>query len=154
MHQGCQIFLGTQYQNRTKCTKGTQNVPNGHKISQMAIKYINIFPPKALQNLPKSEFLVWKETIWPPWHAYIPTRTSSIALQPQKLEHSKNCSWNSLSQTIEAKDYEAYLCVQYCSSEIGNFSTSIGTYDRNLAYVRDIKNFWYVQKKSSTFCQL
>jgi hypothetical protein len=33
----------------------------------MAIKYINIFPPKGLQNLPKSEFLVRKETIWQPW---------------------------------------------------------------------------------------
>jgi hypothetical protein len=33
----------------------------------MAIKYINIFPPKGLQNLPKLEFLVRKETIWQPW---------------------------------------------------------------------------------------
>jgi hypothetical protein len=48
-----------------KCTEGAQNVPNGYNISQMsikmlqmAIKYINIFPPKAPQNLPKLEFLV------------------------------------------------------------------------------------------------
>jgi hypothetical protein len=33
----------------------------------MALKYINIFPSKALQNLPKFGFLVWKETIWQPW---------------------------------------------------------------------------------------
>jgi hypothetical protein len=32
----------------------------------MAIKYINIFQSKAIQNLPKSGFLVWKQTIWQP----------------------------------------------------------------------------------------
>jgi hypothetical protein len=74
--QGCQIFLGTWYQNQKKWTKWTQNGPNGHKISQMspnvckifqmAIKYINIFQSKALQNLPKLAFLIWKETIWQP----------------------------------------------------------------------------------------
>jgi hypothetical protein len=37
--QGCQIFLGMWYQNRKKCTKSTLNVPNGHKISQMSMKY-------------------------------------------------------------------------------------------------------------------
>jgi hypothetical protein len=59
-----------------KCTKWTHNVPNVHKISQMsvkyykmAIKYINIFQSKALQNLPKFGFLVWKQTIWQPWDA-------------------------------------------------------------------------------------
>jgi hypothetical protein len=65
--QGCQIFLGTWYQNRKKCTKWTQNVPNGHKISQMSVnipnghKYINIFQSRALQNLPKLGFWVWKK---------------------------------------------------------------------------------------------
>jgi hypothetical protein len=34
-----QIFIGTRYQNWKKCTKGTQNVPNGYKISQMSLKY-------------------------------------------------------------------------------------------------------------------
>jgi hypothetical protein len=37
------------------------------KKLQMAIKYINIFRSKALQNLPKLRFLVWKRTIWQPW---------------------------------------------------------------------------------------
>jgi hypothetical protein len=32
--------------------KPTKNIPNVLKIFQMAIKYINIFPFKALQNLP------------------------------------------------------------------------------------------------------
>jgi hypothetical protein len=78
--QGCQIFLGTTYQNgknstklpyqmATKYTKWPQNIPNGHKIyqmatkytkwhkiGQMAIKYTNTFNTKTLQNLPKSGF--------------------------------------------------------------------------------------------------
>jgi hypothetical protein len=34
----------------------------------MAIeKYLNIFHSKALQNLPKSFFFVWKYTLWQPW---------------------------------------------------------------------------------------
>jgi hypothetical protein len=37
--QGCQIFLGTLYHTRKKCTKWTQNLTNGHKISQMSIRY-------------------------------------------------------------------------------------------------------------------
>jgi hypothetical protein len=46
------------YQINTKCTKLSYNFPNGLKIFQMAIKCINIFPSKALKNLPKSGFLV------------------------------------------------------------------------------------------------
>jgi hypothetical protein len=34
-NQGCQIFLGSRYQSQKKCTKRTQNVPNGHKKSPM-----------------------------------------------------------------------------------------------------------------------
>jgi hypothetical protein len=33
----------------------------------MAIKYINIFQSKALQNLPKLGFLIRKVPIWQPW---------------------------------------------------------------------------------------
>jgi hypothetical protein len=32
----------------TKCTEWSQNIPNIHKIFQMAKKCISIFPPKAL----------------------------------------------------------------------------------------------------------
>jgi hypothetical protein len=32
------------------------NIPKDHKTFQMAIKYINIFQSKALQNLPKIGF--------------------------------------------------------------------------------------------------
>jgi hypothetical protein len=66
-------FFGKYYPNQKKCTKWVQNEPNGHKISQnvckifqMAIKYIHIFLYRALQDLPKLGFLVWKETIWQP----------------------------------------------------------------------------------------
>jgi hypothetical protein len=45
-----------------KCTKSTQDVPKGHKIHQISLKYfqmaikcINIFKSKAPQNLPKLE---------------------------------------------------------------------------------------------------
>jgi hypothetical protein len=36
--QGCQIFLGTRYQNGGKYTKSIQNMPNVHKIFPMAVK--------------------------------------------------------------------------------------------------------------------
>jgi hypothetical protein len=49
---------GKMYQMRTKCTQCSKNIPNLHKIFQMAIKYINIFLSKALQNVPKLGFLV------------------------------------------------------------------------------------------------
>jgi hypothetical protein len=70
MGQGCQILLGTWYQNRKWCTKWTQIVPYGHKKSQMVIKYFNIIQSKALQNLPKLAFLAWKQTIWQPCHGH------------------------------------------------------------------------------------
>jgi hypothetical protein len=46
------------YRMNTKCAKWPSDIPNGHEIFQMAIKYINIFQSKALQNLPKFGFLV------------------------------------------------------------------------------------------------
>jgi hypothetical protein len=33
----------------------------------MAIEYTNLFHPKALQNLPKLGFFIWKYTIWQTW---------------------------------------------------------------------------------------
>jgi hypothetical protein len=37
-YQGCQIFLGTAYQNGKKYTKLTTNIPNGHAICPKAVK--------------------------------------------------------------------------------------------------------------------
>jgi hypothetical protein len=39
LDSGLPDFFGAWYQNRTKFTKWTQNVPNCHKISQMSIQY-------------------------------------------------------------------------------------------------------------------
>jgi hypothetical protein len=50
------------YQMNTKRTKWSYNIPNALKMSQIAIKYINIFPSKALQNSPNLEFWVWKDS--------------------------------------------------------------------------------------------
>jgi hypothetical protein len=61
--QGCQIFNLPKWEKYTKCQ---QNMANGRKIYQMGMNYTNIFLCKILQNLPKFEFLVWKQTIWQP----------------------------------------------------------------------------------------
>jgi hypothetical protein len=58
---------GKMYQMNTKCTKWSKNIPTVCKIFQMAIKCINIFQSRALQNLPKLGFWARKETIWQPW---------------------------------------------------------------------------------------
>jgi hypothetical protein len=64
LHQGCQIFHYTIYQNGGKFYQ----ITNGHKIYQIAVIYpklplithTNIFDYKALQNLPKFGFLLSK----------------------------------------------------------------------------------------------
>jgi hypothetical protein len=63
----CWYMIPKPEKMNTKCTKWSRNIPNVHKILQMAIKYINIFQSKVLQNFPKLGVLVWKQTIWPPW---------------------------------------------------------------------------------------
>jgi hypothetical protein len=42
--------------NPEKCTKRIQNVLNGHKISQISIKYLNIFQSKAPKIYPNWDF--------------------------------------------------------------------------------------------------
>jgi hypothetical protein len=54
--QGCQIFLGTAYQNVQNIPKMTKNVPHGHKIYEMAVHRPNghkIYQPLSLQETPK-----------------------------------------------------------------------------------------------------
>jgi hypothetical protein len=62
--QGCQIFLGTTYQNRKNIpnnhTEWPQNITNGCKTDQTALKFTNIFRCKTLQNLPKLGFFCLK----------------------------------------------------------------------------------------------
>jgi hypothetical protein len=54
--QGCQIFVGTKYQNAKIYTKLPQNILNVYKMDQMS----NTFHCKTLQNLPKLGFWVRK----------------------------------------------------------------------------------------------
>jgi hypothetical protein len=65
--QGCQIFLGTTYQNGKKSTKCLQNLPNGHKLYQNVVKYTKPF--YIFEGLPKYYqfgFLVCKYAICQP----------------------------------------------------------------------------------------
>jgi hypothetical protein len=50
--------LEKMYQMNTKCTIWSKNISKVCEILQMAIKYINIFQSKALQDLPKFGFFV------------------------------------------------------------------------------------------------
>jgi hypothetical protein len=59
-------FFLIQYTNTEKIYQMAINIPNSCKIDQIAIKYINSFHCKTLQNLPEFGFLVWKYTIWQP----------------------------------------------------------------------------------------
>jgi hypothetical protein len=54
------------------------------KLSQMTIKYTNIYHSKALKNMPKCGSMVWKYTIWQPWSGrelenYIPSSLCFIS---------------------------------------------------------------------------
>jgi hypothetical protein len=64
----CQIFHGKTYQNGRKYINWPHNLPNCHKIYQMALKCTNILHSKTyLLNILKLGFLVWKYTISQPW---------------------------------------------------------------------------------------
>jgi hypothetical protein len=52
---------GKIYQRTTMYfTKRPQNIPNGHKIFQMVIKYTHLFHSMARQTIPIFGFLAWK----------------------------------------------------------------------------------------------
>jgi hypothetical protein len=61
-HQGCHIFLGTTYKNCKNMPKCLQNIPDGHKIYQMAVK-----ETKCSKNLPTS-LIARPSKIYPIWH--------------------------------------------------------------------------------------
>jgi hypothetical protein len=44
----------------------TKNIPNGHNILKMGIKYTNIFHSESLQKLPNCDFWLEIYTIWQP----------------------------------------------------------------------------------------
>jgi hypothetical protein len=39
--QGCQIFVGTTFQNGGKYIKSPQNLPNGYKVYELAVNRLN-----------------------------------------------------------------------------------------------------------------
>jgi hypothetical protein len=69
-------------------------------MDQVSIKYTSIFHCKALQNLPKFGFLVWKQTTWQPWFYGIgrqnfgrPAKTrieKSFLISPRACDDPKN----------------------------------------------------------------
>jgi hypothetical protein len=56
MNRVARFFFVQYIQTGEKYTKGPQNIPYGHRIFQMAIKYTKIFQTKALQNILKLGF--------------------------------------------------------------------------------------------------
>jgi hypothetical protein len=81
-----------------------KKLPIGRKIYQMAIKYTKIFHSKTVQNLPKIEFLVWKQTIWQPsstlGHEFSAFRGARQTFRPRsglKTSRQKICT---LAQTL------------------------------------------------------
>jgi hypothetical protein len=113
--QGCQIFLGTTYQNRKSIPNHYKinqmsikyiGIPNGCQIEQMSIKYIEIFRSKTLQKLPKFVFLVWKFTFLQPcvkggwWKSNLMVQTVERIFNMHWFSFfSTNrplCSWNDM----------------------------------------------------------
>jgi hypothetical protein len=133
----------------TKFTKWSQNIPSVRKIFQMAIKCIDIFQSKALHNLPKLRFLVWKYTIWQPclnlvllrskrkhrWNYFLPNAivTSRVARWYMYF-HTKNPAlgifWSAMGWKISV----------YCIS-IWNILRLFGIFCGHLVY---FSTFWYI----------
>jgi hypothetical protein len=71
------------YQITKQYTKCPYNKSNVRKIDQMSIKYTNVFHCKALPNLPKLRFLVWKNTKKP---QFIP---NDHKMYPKTIKYTK-----------------------------------------------------------------
>jgi hypothetical protein len=72
-------------------------LPKGHKIYQMTIEYANFINSKALKNLPKFGFSVWKHTIWQPWSAvtgYAPDNKNKHYVTSLRLARSPAAAKN------------------------------------------------------------
>jgi hypothetical protein len=134
--QGCQIFLGTKYQNGEKytklhTTKCTLSIPNGCKIHQMCVKYTNALHCKTLQKLPKFGFLVWKYAIWQPWSSprrfnrnnslrtYLRPGTDVIILKrfSQKNQRNKAKLWNFFDHNIVFWEKRQFFTEKFLKSQ-------------------------------------
>jgi hypothetical protein len=102
----------------------------------MTIKYTSIFHYKALQNLPKLGFLVWKQTIWQPCLApteiLAPTQWWSTAqLVPRscrgansRLRELKNCPLLRSCvdvQHAESHNVEIQIVIIYINGDFTNY---------------------------------
>jgi hypothetical protein len=56
---------------------------------QMVVKYANIFHSNALQNIPKLELLVCKDTIWQPWVCLLRRHDCAVLVQKYLNKQSK-----------------------------------------------------------------
>jgi hypothetical protein len=108
------FLLATTYQNEKKSTKwltNIQNIPNDNKVYQMALKCINIFHWKTLQNLPKWVILVWKYTIWQPWIRAawnVEVKFSGFASAVRFLAHMYIHTWSFLVAKIFLPSVKRY----------------------------------------------
>jgi hypothetical protein len=159
--QGCQIFLGTTYQNG--------NIPIGRKIYNIAIKITNIFHGKTFQNLPKIGFLVWKiYHLAPLERKYIvgtsrairrmsrtPSQSSDgdivrkFVINSRYYLHTKNTNFGILWRYLEWKKVGIFydhlvhvVAIWYILRPFGNFYSHLSSY---LVYFLP---FWYVTRNS------
>jgi hypothetical protein len=92
-HPGLPDFFGTTYQNG-------KNIPNNHKIFQMALEYIkwpqkipndHIFHCKSHLKLPKLGFLFWKyatrQPCFTPRVLHLQFKTKRIRIQTEQVVH-------------------------------------------------------------------
>jgi hypothetical protein len=69
----------------------------------MAIKYINIFYSKVLQNLSKLIFFVWKQTIWQPWRT-LENRSRRNRGSPAATPYQNSLSWNPRTEPLFSRE--------------------------------------------------
>jgi hypothetical protein len=82
--------------------------PNGSNIFQLAIKCTNTFQSEALQNLPKLEYLVRKDTIWQPWTGRRRVATDTSCLAAKKFQFRQLNSSQSTRGPLKTKGSQHY----------------------------------------------
>jgi hypothetical protein len=105
-NQGCQIFLGTAYQNGTRYTKKTAKLTKWPCNIPTSSRYC-----KTLQILPKSGFLVWKYAIWQPYFQllYNPWYCASFQETPKQMRDDKILFDHTLSESINTNNLGSYF---------------------------------------------
>jgi hypothetical protein len=92
----------------------------------ITIKYTIMFHSKALQNIPKSGFLVWKYTIWQPWIGpiifFLPTTFQKHFFKETFSDHFKVCPYQFSSKKVCSYQFcSNKICsYQFCSYKVSN----------------------------------